>query len=431
MAPNKSTKGSSAKTKQEARALLNDLGKMARNKKDLDAVTKMKLKLDRMGEKRSVSFAPFSGLSEVSAAPVTIGNTVRSVKQTVYPTQNGVRVVGRDYVQAVGGQLSTFTDWCLQGGLSLSPMALNASGLRGFFQTYEQYRWNRVCAHYITSSPTSLTGDVLMVYHRNHGGPKVNHRSANFLSYALSTDAALIGPQWTNHSIEILKGTGKLLGTDVLDAEDVQHQADGELLVYAKNTTNGTVADQPGYLLLDYDVTFVGRMLNPRVQTLPAGSFKWFPTAISFSGLVTVADSVFVDTNSTNTYTGTAGTVPAGVSVGDVFQIVLDLQRATFGGTLSSGSEATMWSTNYGFTGTGATSAPLLAPYAVTTGTTIYAVYRGSANNAFTLYPSYPSVFAGNDLRWSASSVGLAFTTAAIICCVGSIGTSYLQANIG
>lgn len=433
MAPKRSTKLSSNQKKAIAERELAKLSRKARTRAEHNVISEMRLGNARSGAKRASgsTMAPFAGVSEVSAAPVTLGNTVRSVKQTVLPQLNGVRVVGRDFVHAIGGSLATFTGWTLQGGLSLTPMSLNASGLRGFFQSYEQYRWNKVVAHYVTSSPTSLTGDVLMVYHRNHGGPKVNHSSGNFLSYSLSTDSALIGPQWTNHSLLILDGDGKQLGTDVLNSEDVCHQADGELLVYTKNTTNGTAADQPGYLLIDYDITFVNRMLNPRVQTLPSGTFKWFPTGFATSGLVAAADPVFMDTNTTNTYSGAAGSIPAGVSVGDVFQVVFDLSTAVFGGTLTAASASTMWSNNFGFVGTGATSAPFLAPYPLTTGTTLYAVFRGGGANGFTLYPSYASLFAGNDLRWTAASVGQSFNCPVIICCVGSIGSSYLQANIG
>lgn len=372
---------------------------------------------------------PFGGVSEISAAPVSLGNTIRSVKQQVLPVKDGVRVVGRDFVLTVGGTSTAYNGWCLQGGVSLSPMALNASGLRGFFQTYQQFQWNRVNAHYVTSSPTSVAGDILIFYHRNHGGPKVNHSSSNFMSYALSTDSALIGPQWTNHSVQIIHGDGVMLDTDVLNAEDVQHQADGEILVYTKNTTNGTSPDAPGYLLIDYDVTFCGRMLNSRVQTLPSSLFKWFPSGLSTSGTRTIADQVIIEVGTTTAYSGTTGILPPGTVTGEIFQVVLDLAAATFGGTLSAGSEATMWSVNRGFTGTGATSAPELTPYPITTGTTLYMVYRDT--NTFSVFPSYDAVFAGNTLRWSASSVGLAFTCAAVYCCVGSVNATFLQANIG
>jgi hypothetical protein len=268
------------------------------------------------------------------------------------------------------------------------------------------------------------------MYHRNHGGPKVNHTSANFLSYALSTDSALIGPQWTNHSIEIISEPGTKLMTDVLNAEDVQHQADGEILIYAKNTTNGTAADQPGYILIDYDVTFTDRMLNPRVQTLPSSIFKWTPSGIVQSGAVTAKDQVLMTMGTTNTYSGVSSTPLTGTSVGDVYQVVLDLQSATFGGTLNLASAATMWGVNFSFTGGAGAMDVNLATFPLTTGVTLYAT-QYDTGNTFAFFPTYPAVFAGNSLRWVSTSAGQAFTCPAIFCCVGSTNNVFTQANIG
>lgn len=274
--------------------------------------------------------APFAGVSQVDVAPVNIGNTIRSTKQQVIPTKDGVTVIGRDFVATVGGQVAAFTGWCLQAGLGLSPVGLNAAGLRGYFQVYQKYKWKRCVAHYVTSSPTSTSGDILMVYHSNHGGPKVNHLSTNFLSYALSTDNALIGPQWTNHSIELISGKHDWRETDILNAEDVQHQADGELLVYAKATTNGSAADSPGYLLIDYEISFENRMLNPRVQVLPASVFKFIPTGIHVAYSPTQYDLFSSDIlNSTKAYNNTP-VIPDGMAVGDIYQVVLDVQNAVF-----------------------------------------------------------------------------------------------------
>jgi len=404
--------------------------KKSRNVKTLKAVTKELITRRNTGSRQSGSvMGPFGGVSELTAAPVTLGNTIHSVRQNVIPTRDGVRVVGRDFVQAIGGTTAAFSGWCLQGGMALSPMSLNASGLRGFFQSYEYYQWLRVDAHYITSSPTSLAGDILLMYHANHGGPKVDHSSANFLSYALSTDAALIGPQWTNHSVRIISRPGAKLMTDVLNAEDVQHQADGELLVYTRNTTNGTSPDNPGYLLIDYDVHFSKRMLNPRVQTLPSGIFKWSPLGVEFSGTVTAGDSVAVDTATTNTYAGVTAAAPAGTVAGDLFQVVVDLANATFGGTLSAGSQATMWNVVLTSTGVGAGQVLRTMAYPITTGTTIYAVYRG--NTVFDLFPNYDAALAGQSLRWAANSVGLGLSFVVIMCAVGSVNAIFQQANIG
>jgi hypothetical protein len=409
--------------------MLAEMGKMVGKPQAMHDVAEAKARVARRNRRGAgPQLGAFSGVSEISAAPVSLGNTIRSVKQTVMPSLGGVRVVGRDFIQAVGGTSTAYNNWCLQGGVSLSPVALNASGLRGFFQTYEQFKWNRVNVHYVTSSPTSTSGDVLIMYHRNHGGPKVNHTSTNFLSYALSTDSALIGPQWTNHSVEILSGNGTLLGTDILNSEDVQHQADGEVLVYTKNTTNISAADQPGYILIDYDVSFLGRMLNARVQTLPSGIFKWYPTAINFSGTFLSFDQVLVQSTTTNTYSGSAATLSPGTLLGHIFQVVVDLQSATFGGTLTTASADNMWGVNVGFTGTGATSTATLALYPIATGTTLYASWRG---DGYALFPNYSAALTGNTLRWVNASVGASFSFAVAICCVGSFNNTFLQANIG
>lgn len=376
-------------------------------------------KLSAAKPRASAAMSPFGGVSELGIAPVTIGNTVRSAKQQVLPSRNGVRVIGRDFVMAVGGTSTTYSNWTLQAGLGLSPICLNATGLRGFFQTYERYHWNRVNVHYITSSPTSATGDVLILYHSNHGGPKVDHTSSNFMSYALSTDSALLGPQWTNHSVQILSGERDWFDTDVLSVEDVMHQADGEVLVYTRNTTNGSSPDQPGYLLIDYDVTFERRMLNPRVQSLPSSLFKFQPFTFHSASVVTAGQTVSFDLASTGTYTGTTTSLPNGIAQGDVFQVVFDIQQATISGvTFATGFSVVV-------------SSGVLMTYPITTGTTLYAVC-GSAvgNGSFALYPNYDAAMTGQALVWSANSSPV-IACPLIFCCVGSITPVFAQANIG
>lgn len=373
------------------------------------------------------AIAPFRGVSEVSVAPVSLGNTVRSIKQTVVPIPNGIKVVGRDFVQTLAGVTTAYTGWVLSGGFALSPMSLNATGLRGFFQTYEQYRWDKCVAHYITSSPTSLPGDVLMVYHSNHGGPKVDHTSSNFLSYALSTDSALIGPQWTNHSVEIITTPHEWFGTDVLNAEDVAHQADGELLVYTRNTTNGTQADAPGYLLIDYEVSFRRRMLNARVQTLPSSLFKWRVTGLHVNTATAVNDIVSTDFLLSAVATNGVPVIPPGAAIGDIFQIVIDTQAAVVANT----TLATAWRMNIGGTGDPSVGTYIVLP--IVNGMTIYGVIGSVAGNgSIALFPNYDAVFSGvNTIRWNVGAAGVILDVGATVCCVGSVNSVFMQANIG
>jgi hypothetical protein len=370
---------------------------------------------------------PFGGVTQVSASPVSIGNTVHSVEMKVQRTNGGVVVVGRDYVQTIGGTAGTFNNWTLQAGMPVTPIALNASALRGFFQSHEMYRVQRLVAHYITSSPTSLAGDVMIMYHSNHAGPKVDHTSNNFLAYALSTSSAVLGPQWTNHSVEIAT-KGNWLNTDVLNAEDVEHQADGELLVYTKNTTNGSAADSPGYIIIDYHVEFKNLMTNPRLVTIPSAIFKWFPSAALFNAATVAAgDPVRFDVNTASDYALAGGKIPPGTPVGTIFQIVLDFQSAVYG-IFTPASLATLFAINQARNAAGTVTGSMV--YAMGTGTTLYAVYRGTT--LMDLYPSYPAVFAGNTLNWTAGGgAGQFINCAMIMAAVGSVNSTFLQASIG
>ncbi len=367
---------------------------------------------------------PFAGVSEMNMAPVTIGNTLRSSKPQAVQTANGVTVTGRDFVMSVGGVQASYTGWCLTAGFPLTPAALNASSLRGYFQVYERFRFRRAVVHFITSSATSASGDILILHHNNRGGPKVNPTSSNFMSYALSTDSAVLGPQWVNHSIDVLQGIPQqLCYTDIFNTEDIQHQANGEVLVYTKNTFNGA-ADSPGYILIDYVVEFQSRMLNPRVNILPSALLKYHNGNFNASGTPALGDPVSFAVTGVNTYLGTAGVVPAGISIGDVFQIVMDLSSPTITG---GGDVATNFATMSALFGTVAYTAPGRQVFPLTPGGTYYCVWDGTVMQ---LYANYPAALSGLPVVWN-------FAGAAGISCpaqyslVGSRDNTYSQSNIG
>lgn len=421
MAQNKSTTASRAISKSQViKQLGNEMTRIMANK------AQSKVNISANSKSRSPSMGAFSGVSQVTAAPVSIGNTIRSVGLSITRTKDGVVAVGRDYVQTVGGTTNSFTSWTLQAGMALSPMALNASALRGYFQSHQSYKFHKVVAHFITSSPTSTSGDVMIMYHANHGGPKVDHTSNNFLAYALSTENTVLGPQWTNHSVEIVP-KDVWLSTDVLNSEDVEHQADGEILVYTKNSTNAAIADAPGYLLLDYQVEFKFLMTNPRIASIPSSVFKWFPTGLFINMNIAAGDPIRMDVATASTYNAVTGVVPTNAVVGTIFQVVLDFQSASYG-VITSANLPTLLAINQARNAAGAVTGSMV--YAIGTGTTLYAVYRGTT--LFDLYPSYPAVFAGNALVATAGfGVGSFVNAVSIMCAVGSVNSTFLQANLG
>lgn len=370
--------------------------------------------------------APFQGVSEMSMAPVSIGNSLRSSRPTITQTANSVIVTGRDFVMVVGGVQTSYVGWCLTAGFPLTPACLNASALRGYFQSYERFRFRRAVVHFITSSPTSSSGDVMIMHHTNRGGPKVDHNSSNFMSYAMSTDSAVLGPQWVNHSVDIMPGKPlDMCETDIFNTEDLQHQSNGEVLVYTKNTTNGGAADPPGYILIDYVVEFHNRMLNSRIQSLPTALLKNFNGSFNANGSPNLGDPVQFAVTGINTYSGVAGTAPPGATVGDIYQIVMDLTQPTLTGVVNP-------LTSFATTGASCTTATYAAPtrtvFPLSNGGTYYAIWDGVT---MLMYPNYISALAGNPVVWNITGPGQQLSCPCVYSLVGSKDSTYSQANIG
>lgn len=371
---------------------------------------------------------PFKGVSEMSMAPVSIGNSLRSSRPSISQSANSVVVTGRDFVMVVGGTQSSYVGWCLTAGFPLTPACLNASALRGYFQSYERFRFRRAVVHYITSSPTSASGDIMVVHHTNRAGPKVDHNSTNFMSYVMSTDSAVLGPQWVNHSVDILPGIPlDMCETDIFNTEDIQHQANGEVLVYTKNTTNGGVPDPPGYILIDYVVEFHNRMLNSRIQTLPTALLKNFNGSFNANGTPALGDPLAFAVTGVNTYSGVAGTAPPGATTGDIYQIVLDLTQPTLAGAVNP---LNSFATTGASSTTALYSAPTRTTFPLTNGGTYYAIWDSVAS-VMTMYPSYISALAGNPVVWNIAGAGQQLSCPCIFSLVGSKDNTYAQANIG
>jgi len=367
------------------------------------------------------SIGPFSGVSMVSGAPVSIGNLIRSVTPSVVSTRTGVVITGRDYVMEIGGIASANLNWQFTGGFPLTPAALSTSALRGYFSSYQRFRVLKAVAHYITSSPTSTAGDVLILHHHNHAGPKVNFTSANFLSYCLSTPNAVLSNQWTNFSVPITCST-EYLNTDIFNSEDVQHQSDGEILVYSKGTTNGIAADSPGYLLIDYSIEFDMLMVNPRVLSLPTSLMKWYNIGLG-TGVVSPAakSPLILNANVNSTPDFNVHPVPAGDAAGLIYQVVLDLTVASNPNALNLSNEFLVKIDD--------TAGPNAIPFALTSGTTLYGV--SGILPFMELYPNYDSALAGRPLIWNSAHVNVSLNLGCAISLVGSVNQVFSQANIG
>lgn len=267
----------------------------------------------------------FGAVSQINTAPVSVGNSVRGSKPRVTQTTNGARVLGRDFAFALSGTAATVNSWEIIGGMPVTPAVLPSSILRNYCQMFQKFKVNRFCVHYITSSPTSQAGDVLFYYERDRYAPMCDYSNSSFLPYVLSDPSTVIGPQWTNHSVEITP-TKDWKSTLYGNQTDINEDATGTFFMFSK--TNA--ANSPGYLLIDYDIEFKELSINARAGSLPVArgqsSFVCFTIA---DATTTVGGPAKTIITSGKSIANTTSALPNGYARGDIYKAVLQITAST------------------------------------------------------------------------------------------------------
>lgn len=318
----------------------------------------------------------FGAVSTVTTAPVAIGNSMKGFKARVIQTSNdSVRVVGRDFA-VTAASTGTATGWTLDAIVPLTPAAFVSSVLRSYAQIYNKFKFNLVGLHYITSSSTATNGDVLFQVNANRTDPCANWTAVTFLPYALSKEETIIGPQWTNHSC-VIRPRGPTRSLVPGQNNDLDYQCQGEIQLYSKTSST----ESPGYLLIDYDITFMEMSINPKAGLIPNSLILGTPAqliwpaagySITVPPVLTVTGTTFVGGTSI-----TALSSQPTIHVGDVFKVVLDTTNSNSSSwTFSAGTSnlTNIFSVRSGGS-TGVTET-----VTVSDGFTCYAVYISSTN---------------------------------------------------
>jgi hypothetical protein len=367
-----------------------------------------------MRARQNSSFGP---VSTVNTAPVAIGNSIRGSKARVVNTASGARVVGRDFAFAVASTSASITNWELVGGMPLTPCVLPSSILRNYAQMYANFKVHKMVVHYITSSPTSQAGDIMFYYERDRKSPSPDYSSSSFLPFVLSDPNTIIGPQWTNHSL-IVDPVQEWKSTAFGLNADLNEDAPGAVFLYSK--TNST--NSPGYVLIDYDISFKEMSVNPRAGTLPVSRgqcnvISVGKTATTVVGANTTISILGLQGNGLN---GSLTTLPAGTVAGDIFKFVISAAASITNNT---------W-TLFTLQNLLASPAQVDVPLTIDDGFTCYLVYSdvvpGTDSPTFSLYPTLESALS------SAGSGAGAFKYAASVTS-GSytlVGTAHLVASL-
>jgi hypothetical protein len=334
-------------------------------------------------QKKGRAFGP---VSAIATAPVAIGNSIRGSEPVVKMASDGCRITGRDFAFQAGASVAAATDWTLIGGLPLTPAAMPATALKSYTQMYGYFRFNSIVVHYITSSATSQTGDVMFYYERDRAGPAIDPTSTSFLPFVLSDMNTVLGPQWTNHTA-LIKPDPEFKSTDYGMNHDLNEEANGTVFLYSKTSS----ANSPGYVVIDYDISFKQHQVNPRSGLLPVTRAQWTQTTLGETAAVQVnATTVLVPAIQGNTIAGTAAALPTGTLPGDIFKIIFDVTNSTVAGVNAAWTNVTASTAmKYQYPGSNAQAITL------DDGFTCYGVYT-TGPNVFRLYATLADAVTGS-----------------------------------
>lgn len=386
--------------------------KIAMAMKSRTVVKKEKAGVTRRSKAPQPVFGP---IATIDTAPVSIGNTVSGSQPVVVPVEDGMRVQGRDFLVKIDNTATGINDWTLVAGAPLAPACMVASTLKHFSNTYAHYLIHGVAFHFITSSSTATDGSIMFYINKDRNGPALPTDSANFMPAVLSDHNTLIGPLWTNSTAKYFPEP-RWYPTDVFNSDDLHEQSCGEVLIYTK--TGSTAV--PGYVLVDYDITFRGLSLNPKTQLLPVSRMKYNQTTFGVQALAVTAGSTNfeIEILGSNLDGTTPAVQPSGTTTGDIYKVYLDTNDATF----TNVSTATLLQRLY--------PTGLTAVEPVSDGYTCYALATTSGPYKFLLFSTHANAMAvANPLKWGVTAT-VTMRIPVYMSLVGSYGGLLHQASI-
>lgn len=183
---------------------------------------------------------------------------------------------------------------------------------------FQKFKVHRVVVHYITSSPTSQAGDILFYYERDANAPMCDYSSSSFLPFVLSDHNTVIGPQWTNHSM-LIQPNADWKTTLYGNQTDLNEDKQGTLFMFSK--TNA--ANSPGYVLIDYDISFKELAVNPRAGTLPIARAQSQFLCLGTAASLTQGSAPSFSWNAGTTIAGSISVPPTGATRGDIYKVVV------------------------------------------------------------------------------------------------------------
>lgn len=309
----------------------------------------------------------------ITTAPVSIGTSIQASKPHVLNTPEGSRVIGREFLCSVFE--SNNSNWQLSAAAPINPAYYVGSTMGQFARAFQFYRFAAIDIHFVTRQPTSVTGEIALVYSSIITEPAENGSSAAFLPRVMTRGDAVIGPLWTNHSITV-PCDDKWRLIDCFTSTEINLNIMGEVQAY----TLSSVSDTAGYLLIDYVLDFKTTMFTPHSTLIPVSTGPG-------------ASYTLTDTSTTPTALNAVQLTNASIVTlanGSIFRFIMDADQSTpaTGTTLGNA-----WEVVTTFNSNTTTTANSITTLAVTDGMLVYGVVVGSSIYCYT---SYESAIAGD-----------------------------------
>lgn len=373
--------------------------------------------------KKSKAGAKLGPVSTISTAPVAIGNSIRGATADVTQLPDGARIVGRDFGFSLNSTAATLTNWELVGAMPITPCVLPSTVLRNYAQMFGFFKVNKLMVHYITASATSQTGDIMFYYERDRYSPLVDYSNTSFLPFVLSDSNTVIGPQWTNHTL-VVDPIKEFKSTAYGLSSDLNHDATGTVMVFSK--TSSTTS--PGYILIDYDITFKSLSVNPRAGMLPIARGQFSCISIgdtarsATAGSTAIANLVIQGEGLDN---ATMYNMPSGAASGDIYKVVVAATASVANNVWTNVTLSNL----------------LVSPNALDTAVTVddgFTCYMRWADTTSgggdvpqgRFFPSLDAALAGsNSYLYGVTNASVTWTLICNISLVGTLQASFLQAS--
>lgn len=370
--------------------------------------------------------AVFGPTSTITTAPVAFGNSISGSTPIVRPVQDGVRIMGRDFMfQLAAVSSSTQTNWVCAGGAPLAPHAFVASMLRGFASMYAEFVVHGFTFHYITGAPTTIVGDLMFYVNKDRGSALLDTSNSNFMSVVLSDPHTVISPLWKNCSA-VYVPEFKMYTTNIFNDEPLHNQCPGEVFVYTKTSAASTIGS-PGYVLIDFDITFKTMQTNPRDLLFPIARLKYTQYGMGYATNITISAGVEAAwrTNCAK-LDGTFGVItddPA-IKLGDVYKIVMCPQYGAF--SLVTSANLLIYSTRQGNEIAGVANQALT----IDDGFTCFGVYMAPVGGTMMLYPTFQAAMSQQyPYLFGISATNCQWDIPCWLSLVGNVGGVTYQSN--